>query len=254
MGISRILRIAKTGMCFSLFGLGGLLFALVIFPLTYVVVRRYRRRKVFRQIVALLFQNFIHLMKSCRLITYELKGLERISPGALVLANHPSLIDVVFLLGWLEGANCVVKAPLFRNPFTVGPVTAAGYINNSARGFTEQVCEALADGDTVVMFPEGTRTSPLRPMHFHRGAAHCAIQSQAPIYPITIEVYPPTLSKQEAWWQVPEHTPHFRLTAHQQWPSVSPALEGTPGQQARRLNSSLLEFFEASLKRAPGAS
>jgi hypothetical protein len=42
----------------------------------------------------------------------------------MIIANHPSLIDVVFLIGLVRQANCVVKQSLWENPFTRGPVRA----------------------------------------------------------------------------------------------------------------------------------
>lgn len=42
--------------------------------------------------------------------------------GLLILANHPTLIDTVFLMAFVKHADCIVNNNLWRNPFTGGPV------------------------------------------------------------------------------------------------------------------------------------
>ena len=71
-------------------------------------------------------------MRGVGVLTYEFEGAERLGrPGQIIVANHPSLIDVVFLLGFTPQATCIVKEALFQNPFTRWPVAAAGFVSNS---------------------------------------------------------------------------------------------------------------------------
>ena len=70
-------------------------------------------------------------MQRAGVLTYSVEGAEKLGrPGQMIIANHPSLIDVVFLIGLVRQANCVVKQSLWQNPFTRGPVRDAGYISN----------------------------------------------------------------------------------------------------------------------------
>ena len=48
--------------------------------------------------------------------------------GTLIIANHPSLLDVVIFLAHVRRANCVVKESLCKNPFLSAAIAAAGYI------------------------------------------------------------------------------------------------------------------------------
>ncbi|RAV24320.1 1-acyl-sn-glycerol-3-phosphate acyltransferase, partial [Staphylococcus warneri] len=65
-------------------------------------------------------------------MTYEVDGLEKLvnSRQELVIANHPTLIDVVILNGLMEKANCIVKKAVWTNQFTFGQVSSAVYILN----------------------------------------------------------------------------------------------------------------------------
>ena len=78
--------------------------------------------------------------------------------GLLVLANHPTLIDVVFLIGHVPDALCVVKSTLANHPSTRGPVLATGYIcNNSGADLLQACVDKLRAGGNLIIFPEGTR-------------------------------------------------------------------------------------------------
>ena len=78
-------------------------------------------------------------------MTYQIEGGERLQrDGLLVLANHPTLIDVVCLISLLPNADCVVKRAVARNPFMRGPVRAAGYISNDDGAGLVDDCVAAA--------------------------------------------------------------------------------------------------------------
>ncbi len=56
-------------------------------------------------------------MSGVGVLSYEFHGAERLGrPGQIILANHPSLIDVVFLIGFTPQATCIVKEALFPQP------------------------------------------------------------------------------------------------------------------------------------------
>ena len=74
--------------------------------------------------------------------------------GLLILANHPSLIDVVFLISFVRHADCIVKAALAHNPFMRGPIRAAGFITNGdGAGLLEDCVKSLRGGNNLIVFP-----------------------------------------------------------------------------------------------------
>jgi 1-acyl-sn-glycerol-3-phosphate acyltransferase len=206
-------RVVRTGACFAAFGIGALVLGLVVFPVLLLVVRDEdaRRRRV-RAVVHDSFRLFVALMHRVGGFTYEIVGRERLGrPGQLIIANHPTLIDVVMIVG-LTPAGCVVKEALFRNPFMRRVVQSAGYISNgSTASMIERAAAALRAGDTLVMFPEGTRTRPGEPLAFHRGAASVAIQAATVLTPVYITTNPVFLPKSQPWYRVPRTRPHLSL-------------------------------------------
>ncbi len=206
-------RLFATGASFALFGIGGLILRVLILPLFALLPGgpAARRRRA-RAAISYAFHLHVQFMYRTRVLDFRLDGVERLGrPGQIIIANHPSLIDVVFLISQIRDANCVVKASLWDNPFMHGAVRAAQYIsNNGSPEMLEQAADVLREGQTLVMFPEGTRTTPGQPPVFHRGAAAIALRGARTITPVYITVKPTTLTKAEAWY----HIPNRRMVVH----------------------------------------
>lgn len=247
-------RILVTGTCFVLFGIGGLILGLLVFPaLVLLPGDEARRRARIRGLVQRSFRLFVAVMSGLRGLAYEFEGRERLGrPGQLVIANHPTLIDVVFIVAFTPAPACVVKAALFANRFTRRVVQAAGYISNHP---TEQMIEgsisALASGDCLVMFPEGTRTRPGEPMQFRRGTASVAVRGARILTPVYIRVDQPFLHKSQAWYQVPPRRPTISIRVGEDI-DLRPYRDVPAPRASRELNARLLEHYEQELAQPCG--
>jgi 1-acyl-sn-glycerol-3-phosphate acyltransferase len=146
----------------------------------------------------------------------------------------------------------VVKSALVRNPFTRAPVKAAGYITNDAGlEMVEDCRKSLDSHESLVIFPEGTRTPLTGEVQLQRGAANVAIRCRKPVTPVVITCNPRGLAKSQQWYQVPPKRMHFVIRVHDDL-RVDPFLEsGTAEPVAvRRLNEQLRSFFEQESGRA----
>ncbi|MFY2841170.1 lysophospholipid acyltransferase family protein [Achromobacter ruhlandii] len=165
-------------MAFTMFGVGGLLLRLLVFPPQRLIPGNAAdRQRRARWALNRTFRFFIRFMVRVGILTVDFKGAERLGrPGQMILANHPSLLDVVFLVGHVKNANCIVKHGLARNPFTRGPVSNAGYItNDESFDMFDRAADVLRNGETLIVFPEGTRTPPGQPAALSsRRLRHCA--------------------------------------------------------------------------------
>ena len=248
--LSRAWRVPATGIGFALFGVGGVVLSLSVFPVLYFLpVKKMRRALYTRRVIAWVFRNYVRVLRWLGLLSYEFHRVEQLhQPGQLIVANHPSLLDVVFLMG-LSDASCVVKDSLWRNPFTGMAVRAANYVSNSDPNLYDRCVETFNAGHSLIVFPEGTRTKPGQPMVFHRGPSNLALSAGMAITPVMIRCEPATLLKNQHWYEVSAQPPHYTIRV---LPDVATAPYMADGQMqsmaARQLTRDLIALFTLQLQ------
>ena len=207
-------RVFATGFVFVLFGVGALFISITMFPLLRLSTWNAdtARRRIQRG-MQLTFWVYMEIMRVLGILTYRVSGAERLRQrGRLVVANHPTLIDVVLLVSLMPEVDCIVKRGLWRNPFLRWPVSWAGYLPNSEGEELIKECAAtLKRGHSLLVFPEGTRTVPGEPLRMQRGAAHIALAADVEFLPVTIRCEPPTLFKGNPWYRVPARRFHMEV-------------------------------------------
>ena len=238
-------RIAVAGVCFLAFMIGGIAFSLVLFPLMRLLCgsrSEYERRV--RVVVRLSFATLLQVLRVLGMLRIDARNtaLLRQTGAVLVLANHPSYLDIVVLIAHIPNAVCVVKAKLWQNPFFGGVVRAAGYIRNDEPERLIPDCAAkLAQGLPLIIFPEGTRTVPGMPLHFVRGAAHIALTTGVPILPVVLRCEPRVLTKGGKWYALPPRVVTIEVDVQA---CVTPAaLVAKERAGARSLTLALERFF-----------
>jgi 1-acyl-sn-glycerol-3-phosphate acyltransferase len=243
----RYWRVFATGLSFALFGLGGLLLRVLVFPaLSLLVWKRTARVRAARTVVRLTFRLFIGIMRALGVLRYEIDGLDKLErEGLLILANHPTLIDTVFLMAFVRNADCIVKSGLWNNAFTRGPVRAAGYIKNDEGPQLVDACiGSLRGGSNLIVFPEGTRSAPGGQLALKRGAANIAVRGARAVTPVLIRCQPPTLGKGDKWWRVPPRLARFRIEVKD---DIDVSRFGGDGvsdvMAARRLTDYMQDYF-----------
>ncbi|AMO46760.1 Phospholipid/glycerol acyltransferase [Enterobacter sp. FY-07] len=239
-------RLLMTGLCFALFGIGGLLLSLVWFNLLLIAVRdKATRRRLARRSIAASFRLFLNTAKATGALDYRIHGVEtlRHERGCLVVANHPTLIDYVLLASVMPETDCLVKSALLRNPFLGGVVKAADYLINSQADALLPTCEQrLQQGDTILIFPEGTRTRPGEAMTLQRGAANIAVRCGCDLRIVVIHCSEHLLDKHSRWYDVPPHKPMFTVEVRERVAikQFFDAESQEPALAARQLNRHLL--------------
>jgi 1-acyl-sn-glycerol-3-phosphate acyltransferase len=248
--INHAWRVFATGFVFVLFGLGALFISLTVFPLLRLSTfdGEVARRRI-QHAMQRTFRLYIEVMRVLGIMTYEVHGIERLRErGRLVVANHPTLIDVVMLVSLMPEVDCIVKRGLWRNPFLRWPVIWASYIPNSEGEELIEGCAAsLRRGHSLLVFPEGTRTVPGKPMRLQRGAAHIALAADADILPVTVTCTPVTLFKGNPWYRVPERRFHMRVVVGEPVAAANFRVDGdVPARDARRVTQWLLSYYGAT--------
>jgi 1-acyl-sn-glycerol-3-phosphate acyltransferase len=197
---------------FFWFWVGAGLLAWTLCPVLILAYRDEARRwRVCQRIVRGAFRLFHAYMEVLTLVELRVIGTRTRPPGPLVIvANHPTLVDVTAILSTYDDVCCVVRETFMKNVFvgrllrTCGHVAASEAEGLAGAGAVEAIRRRLDAGMAVLFFPEGTRSPPrgLRP--FRRGAFEIATRSHTPIWPLLMTCDPPALSKGLPIWKHPE--------------------------------------------------
>jgi 1-acyl-sn-glycerol-3-phosphate acyltransferase len=122
-------------------------------------------------------------------------GREKIRPDVayVMVANHQSLLDILILFRLFRHFKWVSKVENFRIPFIGWNMILNRYIklrrgDRASVVNMMQACEqALAEGNSIMMFPEGTRSMDGRLRAFKPGAFALAQRMGVPLLPIVLE-------------------------------------------------------------------
>ncbi|HEV3456426.1 MAG TPA: lysophospholipid acyltransferase family protein [Thermoanaerobaculia bacterium] len=132
------------------------------------------------------------LVSGVRLEVERPAGLDPAS-SYVFLANHQSLFDIPALLLAVRGRfRMVAKQSLFRIPVFGWALTAAGFVSvdrgdrTAARQSFAAAEQGLRSGGSVLLFPEGTRSTGDTLLPFKRGGFLLALRTGLPIVPVGI--------------------------------------------------------------------
>ncbi|RDU56719.1 1-acyl-sn-glycerol-3-phosphate acyltransferase [Helicobacter sp. MIT 99-5507] len=208
----QIVRILLAGFLFSLFGLICLVGNIVFLP---IIILRLNKFKFFenlaRDLVYLSWNFFIFSTKILGYLDYEFENFNKLGKASqLVIANHPSLLDVVFILSKVKRINCIVKNDLSKNIFLSPAIKASNYILNTKDEYLlNRSLEVLKNGESLLVFPEGTRTKEI--IKFHKAPFYIAIHGARVITPIFIYMNPRSLQKGAKWYQTPKTKIKYKI-------------------------------------------
>lgn len=129
---------------------------------------------------------------------FKAEGLENIPPtGALIIAgNHLSNADppaIGAFAGLVRDSRFMAKKELFSIPVLGWFFRRCGYISVDRKrtigdfGALEGAIEALNRGESIVMFPEGTRSKTGKPQKPKSGIGFLVYKTGAPVLPVKVE-------------------------------------------------------------------
>ncbi len=253
----RVWRVLFTGSAFLTFFSLAVLLSYFVLPVVAVATRdRVLRARRCRRVVVSIWVYFHDYMRITRLLRYDARPHRQriaVPPGPhVIVANHPTLVDVTALLSALPDGVVVVKRALTRSPL-VGPILRfCRHIDAGDGGafagvaVYEQAMQHLAEGTPVLLFPEGTR-SPERGLgEFRLGAFQIACRANVPLVQLLIRCEPPTLMRGQAWYEIPERTAELTVS---QLPTIDPS-GAKPGQLCRAVRDTYVRCLGLDAKAA----
>lgn len=168
-----------------------------------------------------------------------------LSPGTLLVANHPALFDAFFILRQWPDSSCVMRAGLMRSPAFRGGAEACGFIaNDMGVEFVREAMARLQAKENLIIFPEGTRTLPGTLLNeFKKGFALLAVKTGVPVQTVLIE----------------QEGEFLRKGSHLFWPTALPlfirlrrgeVFRAEEGEMPEVLAGRVERYFNRSLEKA----
>ena len=223
-------RVTLAGSSFFFFGLGGALLGWLVLPLVWLVGggSRSERRLRCQRTVQFAYRVFHEYMRVCRLLEFSSSATARNAAWpkhtqAILVANHPTLIDTPAILACMGTLCCVVTPWFGRNPLLAPLLRLCGHIVQQGDSLAarlrvvELARQRLSEGHSLLIFPEGTRSPPGKLGHFQRGCFELALRARVPIYPVAISVHPHVLTGKTPWHDLPPCTANYRLEPLEPW-------------------------------------
>jgi 1-acyl-sn-glycerol-3-phosphate acyltransferase len=219
--LGRSFRIVLTGSAFVFFWSGGALLSWVVLPIeSRRRLPEEEKRRRYRAWVQWGFNVFHGYMRVLGLTDYDPRKVELELPDGpyVMIANHPTLVDVTAILSVVGDLAVVVKGDYWRSEVS-RLLTLCGHIDGgteesplAAASVVVQALERLEAGRPVLIFPEGTR-SPRYGLHpFQRGAFEIARRAGVPLVPVFVTADPAWLMSHQRWYEVPSRTNRMRVT------------------------------------------
>jgi len=184
----RIINLILTGFTFGYFFLGGLFLSLLAqLFIALTPISRKKKFAVFHRALQLFFHNLMYRTPGVRMKVMG-RSPSHYDPPVILIANHTSILDTP-TVGLLHPKQIfMMNDRQFRSPFfgramrMVGAPPASE--NHPER--LEKIRKKVAQGYSIIIFPEGTRSTTTTIQRFHKGAFYLAEQLQLDILPLLV--------------------------------------------------------------------
>jgi len=185
-----VYRVLAKWLSFFTFGLATLTLVIIVFPFMHLILHPNKRFKKYgRRLVSSSMRGFVSFMHLLGVVDAEADNREnyRNLSSKIVVANHPSLLDIIILLSLIPNADCIVNTNLNRNVIVRGVIRQLYILNSIDPEKIFRTCEeSLKQGNCLIIFPEGTRTPRSGKVILKKGSARVAMFSGCNIIPVHI--------------------------------------------------------------------
>jgi 1-acyl-sn-glycerol-3-phosphate acyltransferase len=231
---------AKFWASLLLFAVLGLIWSVVAIPAYLLLPRRLGTRIGRLGFCRLsgLYISWLALIRAYRLDLRDMDAL-RGGPAVILAPNHPSMIDAVLILTCHPHMVCVMKSRLMNNVLLGSGARLARYISNHRP--RRMVLDAVAElqrGESLLLFPEGTRTIRAPVNSFTTSAGLIAKRARVAVQALIVETDSPYLSK---GWS-PFHCPVLPITYR-----IRLGQRFDPPDDVRAFDAALEIYFRAQL-------
>ena len=173
---------------FSYFGFGGLMISLISATLLKIIpVSKKVKMKWFHKVVSKFMKSVLYTNPYLRKRVINLEN-QTFEKPSIIIANHMSFLDIL-AVGMLHPKIIfLVNDWVYNSPIFGKAVRAAGFypVSSGIEKSVSHLQEKVNQGYSLMIFPEGTRSSTNKIRRFHKGAFYLAEQLNLDIIPVLI--------------------------------------------------------------------
>jgi 1-acyl-sn-glycerol-3-phosphate acyltransferase len=163
----------------------------VVFIIWILILPFDRDRRLFHFITTIWSSLYLHNNPWWKL---KIEFRERIQRGKsyVIISNHQSMLDILMLFQLYTLFKWVSKIEVFRTPIVGWMMRMNAYISlrrgklASIKDMMDKCLNVLRKGNSVLIFPEGTRSADGEMKSFQEGAFKLALEAKRDILPVVI--------------------------------------------------------------------
>jgi 1-acyl-sn-glycerol-3-phosphate acyltransferase len=225
---------------YSFFVIGSLLLTLLSLLIRFIpFISTSNKKKWIRRILSKMAAVQLDSIFTARRRYYDLDRLDFEKPSILI-ANHSSFFDILALLRLDPRISIMVNQWVYRSPLLGPLVRYLDYVPAflDMDGKLERTRRALKNGQTLAIFPEGTRSVDGQLHRFHQGAFYLARETGVPLRPIVLQGYGEAMPKNSFYFNT-------GIMSMKVLPDLT--LESEQNENFRSLASSVRRVFEREI-------
>src|SRR5690554_1551823 len=173
---------------FFYYGAGGVIYSLlgIVFMLLFPM-KKEKKQIWYRKVIALFIKSVMY--SNYGVINKVINPhKEKFDRPAIIIPNHSSFLDTLSI-GFLPTSFIfLVNDWVYNSPIFGKAVQLAGYypVSNGLEEGEDQLIAMIKKGNSLIIFPEGTRSLTSDIGRFHKGAFHLAQKYNIDIVPLYI--------------------------------------------------------------------
>ncbi|MRG46036.1 MMPL family transporter [Chitinophaga sp. SYP-B3965] len=153
-------------------------------------------KKIYHKILSFFTWSLLHIMGNIRKRTVNEHG-EDFKKPAVIISNHQSFLDILMSTSMHPNVILLTNEWVYNSPLFGYAVRMADYypVAEGAEASIEKLRDRVNNGYSIVVYPEGTRSTDASIKRFHKGAFYLAQELNIDILPAVIHGTAYTMSK-----------------------------------------------------------
>lgn len=187
---------------FAATGVFLLLFAAFIVPVLFIpVLRKFLLGKFVNYFTYFLTRIYLPLLGIYKVVEDSVCERIRCCKPVIYVANHRSQLDGPFVMARLKNTGVIMKSLYMRNPLFSLLEKYSNFISvnpsslDSLSVAMTRCKEMIANGENLLVFPEGSRSRSSRMLQFKDIAFRLSIEANVPVVPVIVHTDYPLMAK-----------------------------------------------------------